>query len=203
MDRLNHYFCLMHEELVKSLRSRINISDEGIDVLKRKLIPKKARKRQFLLNAGDVCQNMIFVERGLLRSFSDDRNGSEHIMQFATEGWWISDMASFFSRESSKYNIEALEESELLLMSKEVMDELIDEVPQMQKYLLNLMQNHIIALQRRINVVQSMSAEETYLKLMDVNPDLINRASQQHIASYLGITPETLSRVRRQVSSRK
>lgn len=193
----------MHEELVKSLRSRINISDEGIDLLKRKLIPKKARKRQFLLNAGDVCQNMIFVERGLLRSFSDDRNGSEHIMQFATEGWWISDMSSFFSRESSMYNIEALEESELLLMSKEVMDEVLNEVPPMQRYFLNLMQNHIIALQRRINVVQSMSAEETYLKLMEVNPELINRASQQHIASYLGITPETLSRVRRQVSSRK
>jgi CRP-like cAMP-binding protein len=193
----------MHEELVKSLRSRINISDEGIDLLKRKLIPKKARKRQFLLNAGDVCQYMIFVERGLLRSFSDDRTGSEHIMQFATEGWWISDMASFFSRENSNYNIEALEESELLLMSKEVMDEVLNEVPPMQRYFLNLMQNHIIALQRRINVVQSMSAEETYLKLMEVNPDLINRASQQHIASYLGITPETLSRVRRQVSGRK
>ena len=193
----------MHEELVKSLRSRIDISDEGIDVLKRKLIPKKVRKRQYLLNAGDICQYMIFVERGLLRSFTDDRNGSEHIMQFAAEGWWISDMASFFSRENSMYNIEALEESELLLMSKEVMDELNDKLPQMQRYFLNLMQNHIVALQRRINVVQSMSAEETYRKLMDVNPDLINRASQQHIASYLGIPPETLSRVRRQVSGRK
>lgn len=193
----------MHDQLVKSVRSRVNVSDESIDVLKRKLIPKKARKRQFLLNAGDICQYMIFVERGLLRSFTDDKNGSEHIMQFAAEGWWISDMASFFSKTNSQYNIEALEESELLLMTKEVMDELIEEVPQMQRYFLNLMENHIIALQRRINVVQSMSAEETYLKLMEVNPELINRASQQHIASYLGITPETLSRVRRQVSGRK
>lgn len=193
----------MHDELVKSIRSRVDISDEGINLLKDKLIPKKARKRQFLLNAGDVCNYMIFVERGLLRSFSDNMNGSEHTMQFAAEGWWISDMASFFSGENSKYNIEALEESELLLMSKEVKDELTVELPQMQRYFLTLMENHIIALQRRINVVQSMSAEETYLKLMEVSPELINRASQQHIASYLGITPETLSRVRRQVSARK
>lgn len=92
----------MHDQLVRSLRSRIEISDGAVDLLEGKLIPKRARKRQYLLNAGDVCQYMIFVERGLLRSFSDDRSGSEHTMQFAAEGWWISDMASFFSRENSK-----------------------------------------------------------------------------------------------------
>ena len=129
-NRLNAYFCVMHEELVKSIRTRIDLSDEGIDFVKRMLVPKRIRKRQFLLNAGDVCQYMIFVERGLLRSFSDEKNGSEHTMQFAAEGWWISDMGSFFSSDKAKFNIEALEDSELLLMSKPVMDELIDEVPQ-------------------------------------------------------------------------
>lgn len=193
----------MHEVLIKSICERVAISDEDTTILKMKFIPKKARKRQFLLSADDVCQYLIFVERGLLRSFADDSDGNEHTMQFALEGWWISDMGSFLSGDSCRYNIEALEESELLLLSKSAMDELMNEVPQMQRYFLDLMQNHIIALQRRINVVQSMSAEETYLKLMEVNPALINRASQQHIASYLGITPETLSRVRRQVSNRK
>ncbi len=193
----------MHEVLIKSIRSRITLSDDESEVIKTKVVPKKARKRQFLLNAGDICQYLIFVERGLLRSFTDDDDGGEHTMQFALEGWWISDMASFFSGEESKYNIEALEESELLQLSKQSMDEVMDSVPRMQRYFLELMQNHIIALQRRITVTQSMTAEERYLKLMERNPDLITRASQQHIASYLGITPETLSRIRKQVSTRK
>ena len=193
----------MHEVLIKSIRSRIALSEEEAELIKTKLIPKKARKRQYLLNAGDVCQYLIFVERGLLRSFADDDEGSEHTMQFALEGWWISDMASFFSGDETKYNIEALEESELLQLSRQAMDDVMDLVPRMQRYFLDLMQNHIIALQRRIAVTQSMTAEERYLKLMEINPALINRASQQHIASYLGITPETLSRIRKQVSTRK
>jgi len=193
----------MHTELLKSIQSRIQLSDEEFQLIRKNVIPKKVRKRQFILNAGDVCEYIVFVERGLLRSFADDKEGGEHVMQFACEGAWISDMSSFLTRQDSKYNIEALEESELFLMTKQAMDQVMDSVPQMQRYFLMLMEKHIIALQRRINVVQSMSAEETYLALMDVNPDLINRAPQQYIASYLGITPETLSRVRKQISKRK
>lgn len=193
----------MFEQLTQSIRHKIVLSNEGIDQLKHFFIPKKLRKRQYLLNAGDVCQYITFVEKGLLRSFSVDEGGHEHVMQFAMEGWWISDMASFLSGDQALHNIEAVEDSELLLLTKQAMDEMIDNIPSMERYFRLLMQNSIIALQRRIRVVQTYSAEEVYLKLMEVQPEIISRAPQQHVASYLGITPETLSRIRKQVSTKR
>ncbi|HEX5169600.1 MAG TPA: Crp/Fnr family transcriptional regulator [Cyclobacteriaceae bacterium] len=193
----------MHEQLIKGIREKITLTEEGETQVKKFFIPKKLRKRQYLLNAGDVCHHIAFVEKGLMRSFSVDEGGYEHVMQFAMEGWWISDMASFLSQEEATYNIEALEEAELLLLTKSAMDEMIDSIPGMERYFRLLMQNSIIALQRRIRVVQTYSAEEVYLKLMEVQPEIISRAPQQHVASYLGITPETLSRIRKQVSTRR
>jgi CRP-like cAMP-binding protein len=193
----------MHELLIQSIQSKITITASEVEAVKKYLIPKKLRKRQYLLNAGDTCQYLAFVEKGLLRSFSTDDKGHEHVMQFAMEGWWISDMASFLSGDEAIHNIEALEDAELLLISKQSMDEMTEQIPRLERYFRLLMQNSIVALQRRIRVVQTYSAEEVYLKLMEVQPELVNRAPQQHIASYLGITPETLSRIRKQVSTKK
>jgi CRP-like cAMP-binding protein len=193
----------MHEQLIKGIREKIALTKEGENQLKSFFTPKKLRKRQYLLNAGDVGLYIAFVEKGLMRSFSVDEEGREHVMQFAMEGWWISDMASFLSQEGATHNIEALEDTQLLLLTKPAMDEMIDAIPGMERYFRLLMQNSIIALQRRIRVVQTSSAEELYLKLMEVQPEIISRAPQQHVASYLGITPETLSRIRKQVSTRR
>jgi CRP-like cAMP-binding protein len=192
----------MFEELAKGIQLKIKLSPEEIDQLKHFFIPKKLRKRQYLLNAGDVCQYITFVEKGLLRSFSVDDGGHEHVMQFAMEGWWISDMASFLSGDQAIHNIEALEDSELLLLTVPAMDDMIEKIPSMERYFRLLMQNSIVALQRRIRVVQTHTAEEIYLKLMEIQPEIISRAPQQHVASYLGITPETLSRIRKQVSKK-
>jgi CRP-like cAMP-binding protein len=143
------------------------------------------------------------VEKGMLRSFTVDDDGREHVVQFAIEGWWISDVGSFLSGKEALYNIEAIEDAEVLNLGRQAMDEMLYQLPVMERYFRLLMQNNIVALQRRVIAYMSLSAEEKYLKLMDVCPDIINRAPQQHVASYLGITPETLSRIRKQVSHKK
>jgi len=192
----------MFDKLEKSVTEKVSLSDGDFEALKPFFIPKKVRKRQYVLNAGDVCQYITFVEKGLLRSFTVDDDGNEHVVQFAIEGWWISDVGSFISGKDALYNIEALEDSELLHLTKQSMEELLDKLPAMERFFRILMQNNIVALQRRVIAYMSLSAEEKYLKLMEVAPDIITRASQQHIASYLSITPETLSRVRKKVSER-
>ena len=192
----------MFEKLSESIRQKVSLSDKDLEMLRPYFIPKKVRKRQYVLNAGDVCQYVTFVEKGLLRSFTVDDEGYEHVVQFAIEGWWISDVGSFVSGKDALYNIEALEDSELLHLTKEAMEELLQKLPAMERFFRILMQNNIVALQRRVIAYMSLSAEEKYLKLMEVAPDVMNRASQQHIASYLSITPETLSRIRKKVSER-
>jgi len=190
----------MHEKLVETIQAKVPLTPEEIESIKHFFIPKKIRKRQYLLNAGDVAQYTYFVEKGLLRSFSIDNNAHEHVVQFASEGWWISDMCSFLTGEEAIYNIEAIEDSELLMLTKHTQDEMLEKVPKMEKYFRLLMQNAIISLQRRIVGTLSLSAEEKYKRMMTVYPDILQRAPQQHVASFLGITPETLSRVRKQVS---
>lgn len=193
----------MHEKLIASIDERVKLDPKDIDLIKIFFISKKLRKRQYLLNAGEVCHHLTFVAKGLLRSFSVDDSGKEHSMQFAREDGWISDMGSFITEEPATYNIEVLEDCELLMLRKEGMNQLIDRVPKFDRYFRILMQNHIVALQRRILVFQTLSAEENYRKFMQLHPDLLMRAPQQHIASYLGITPETLSRVRKLVAYNK
>ena len=191
----------MHDHLKKSIERKITLSDDAWALLKTFFIPKKLRKRQYVLNAGDVCNYFCFVEKGLLRSFTTDEHAGEHVVQFAPEGWWISDMGSFLSGEEAIYNIEAIEDAELLLLTKAAMDDMVTKLPIMERYFRLLMQNNIVVLQRRIVGTMSLTAEEKYKRMMAVYPDILQRSPQQYIASFLGITPETLSRVRKQVSS--
>ncbi|MFA5244450.1 MAG: Crp/Fnr family transcriptional regulator [Pedobacter sp.] len=191
----------MFEVLFSKIEEKIKLTDAEKEICKSLFSPKKLRKRQYILQQDDICKNLVFVEKGILRSYSVDNKGNEHILQFALEGWWIADVYSFLTGEVSEYNIDAIEDSELLQISKSALDELYEQVPKFERYFRILTQSNMIATQRRLTATLSASADEKYLRLLSAYPNIVARVPQHMIASYLGITPETLSRVRKRIVS--
>ena len=193
----------MFEVFFSHVNDKVQLTNEEQELIKTFFSPKKLRKKQYLLQEGDVCKYMAFVEKGLLRSYNVDEKGYEHMIQFAWDGWWISDTYSFLSEEPSAYNIDAIEDAELLLMSLAHFEDMTLKVPKMERYFRILFQKNIISKERRLINSISYSAEEKYINLSGARPDLIQRIPQNLIASYLGITPETLSRIRKNLSQKK
>ena len=193
----------MFDRLFESIAGKVSLTTNEYEICKTLFIPKKLRKRQFLLQKGDVCKYTAFVEKGILRSYTTDDKGNDHILQFALEGWWMGDLYSFLTNEPSIYDMDALEDCELLLITQPSWEELFEKVPAMERYFRILIQNNLIATQRRLMGAMSQTAEEKYLQLVDTFPDCIQRVPQHMIASYLGITRETLSRTRSQLASRR
>jgi CRP-like cAMP-binding protein len=193
----------MFEVLVKAINEKVSLTEKEQESCKAYFTPKKLRKKQYLLQQDDVCKYTAFVEKGVLRAYTVDDKGYEHIIQFALEGWWVSDIYSFLTGEPSIYNIDALEDAELFLLTKSSNEAMLENVPKMERYFRILSQNALVAMQRRLVRSQSQSAEEKYSNLVATYPDIIQRVPQHMIASYLGITPETLSRTRKVMSLRK
>jgi CRP-like cAMP-binding protein len=193
----------MYELLHTKITETISLTDEEFDFCKTLFSPKKLRKRQYLLQDGDVCKYTAFVEKGLLRTYSIDEKGNEPILQFSMEGWWVADLYSFFTGEPSQFNVEALEDCELLLITEPSWNILLEKIPALERYFRILIQNNLIATQRRLMGTMSETAEEKYLKLVKNFPGCIQRVPQHMIASYLGITRETLSRTRSHLAARK
>lgn len=193
----------MYDLFYKKITETISISDEEFEFCKTLFAPKKLRKRQYLLQDGDVCKYTAFVSKGLLRSYTIDDKGNEHILQFAFEGWWMADLYSFLTEEPSMFNIEALEDCELLLITKPSWELLLEKIPAFERYFRILIQNNLIATQKRLMGTLSETAEQKYTNLINNFPGCLQRVPQHMIASYLGITRETLSRIRSQMAARK
>ena len=174
------------------------ISDEEFELIRKAFTHKKLRKKQYLLQEGEVSKFTAFVLKGALRQYWVDTKGVEHILRFAIENWWIGDRDSFANLTPSKYNIDALEDSELLLITPAQLQELRSQAPSFVEVMHKMDERNFIATQKRIHASISYTAEERYQELMKTNPDFIKRFPQNMIASYLGITPETLSRIRKQ-----
>lgn len=163
---------------------------------------KKVSKHEMLLQEGEVCRNTFFVEKGLLRMYSIDKNGKEHVIQFAPENWLIGDRSSLYFNEKSRYYIEAVEDSEVLFLQPDFFSKLLEEFPNTIEKNDLIIQKHVKSLQDRINSLLGETAEERYLKFIKMYPDLLLRVPQWMIASYLGITPESLSRVRKELAKK-
>lgn len=188
MENIEHY-----------LSEVLEIPKESIAQCGAYYTTKKVKKGEFLLREGEVCAHTYFVEKGLLRMYSVDKNGKEHIIQFAPESWLISDRSSLYFNEKSKYYIEVVEESEVLFLTLDFFQNLNIQFPESIVNNDLLLQRHIRNLQNRVNSLLSDTAEERYLSFIKMYPDILQRVPQWMVASYLGITPESLSRVRKEL----
>ncbi|RZJ45215.1 MAG: Crp/Fnr family transcriptional regulator [Chryseobacterium sp.] len=164
---------------------------------------KEVKKNEIILREGEISDSTYFVEKGLLRMYSIDKAGKEHIIQFAPENWIISDTTSQLLNEKSRFYIEAIEESTIVITKEGFFENLSKVYPDVAEKNQRLMFNHIKNLQNRVNALISTTAEERYMDFLKKYPNLMLRAPQWMVASYLGITPESLSRVRKELANKK
>jgi len=172
------------------------VAEDIINKQKRMLV----EKGEFLLKEGEICRHSFFVEKGLLRYYSIDAKSREHIIQFAPEGWFVSDRESVYFNQPSQYFIQGLEESRIIALDENFVIELAKQDPSFSEFNNRLLHNHIRHLQRRINMLLGATAEERYLDFIKIYPDILLRIPQTMVASYLGIAPESLSRVRKDLA---
>mgnify|MGYP003498598280 FL=1 len=182
----------------KYLEDKINLTNEDYELIESVSLFKKLRKRQYLLQAGDVFRLHAFVCKGFLRNYYVDEKGQERIIQFAPENYWTGDGESMNSGLPSKYDIDAIEESEILLLKKEDFEMIRKTIPAFNDFVNESLKKNAVVLQERIHVNISLSAEEKYSDFISKYPSISNRVPLHMIASYLGLSAETLSRVRSQ-----
>ena len=189
----------MTEPLKNHIKAYVDISDEKLDHYCSAFSLKKLKKKDFILREGEICGFEGFVVKGCFKVSHIDHHGAEQVLYFGIENWWISDIDSFVNRIPSKLNIQAIEDSEILVISKESKEKLYMEIPEVEKLMRLKFQQSIIALQRRIIDNLSKTSDERYLDFLREYPETANRLTNIQIAAYLGVTPEFISRIRRKI----
>jgi len=179
------------------LKEKANYTEQELDIIVAAAVIRKVRRRQYLLQQGDVWKHNAFVTKGCLRTYTVDEKGAEHIINFAVENWWIGDRESLRTGEPSIYNIDAIEDTEVALLSKEAYDTLCVEISAFNDMVNAILEKSFRVSQHRIHTFISLTAEEKYRNFLERLPHLATRLPQSMIASYLGMTAETLSRIRK------
>jgi len=182
--------------ILKNVSNHILLDTEEEQYFTSLLEFRKIRSKQCVLSEGEVSNHIYFVTRGCLRGFTVDKTGTEHVLSFAPEDWWIGDLYSYVTRQPGNLYIEALEGCEVLVLSREKQEMLYRDVPKFERFFRILAENSLVASQQRLHDRMSLTAGERYEKFCTRYPTLIQRLPQKQIASYIGVTPEFFSKMR-------
>jgi len=192
----------MFEHLIKNLTRYVSLSDAEIAVIESLFSFRKFRKHQYILQEGEINRFETFIVSGLTRTYEVDEKGQEHIVQFGTEDWWVGDLYSFLTETPSVYNVDCLEDTEVLQITRPNIEILYEKVPKTERHFRIVIQNAFIASTRRVSATLTKSALERYQDFNEKYPHIGQRVPNHQIASYLGITPQSLSRLRSKGSTR-
>jgi len=186
----------MHRQLFEHIKKFTDLDKEDTLVLSSLLKSFSVKKKQFLLEEGQVCRANYFVVKGCLRLYFIDIKGAEHTTQFAIENWWISDLTSFLFQKPSEFYIQASEATEITAIEHHHYEEIFRKIPKLERYFRLVLQKAHQASQMRIRYLYSMTGEERYHHFNNLFPNFVQRVPQYMLASYLGFTPEFLSKIR-------
>ena len=192
----------MTASLQKHIKKHTQISDENLEKFSNAFTLQKVAKKEFLLKEGEICQFEGFVTGGCFKVFHSDQDGTEHTLYFAIEDWWVADVDSFTNSKPSQLNIQALENSEVLLISKQNKEKLYQEIPEIEKLFRIMSQKNLVAVQRRMIDNLSKTADQRYLDFLAKYPKITQRLTNIQIAAYLGVSPEFVSKIRRKITKK-
>lgn len=185
-----------HKLILNNISKHISLDKEEEKFFISLLESRKVKRKEFLLQTGDICRHSAFVTDGCMRGYTIDENGFEHILQFAPTDWWIADMYSLITQKSGNLFIEAMEESEVLLLSKEEQEKLYISIPKFERFFRIITENSLVSSRQRVMDNLSLTAMQRYEKFCSAYPTVFNTIPQKHIAAYIGVTPEFLSKLK-------
>lgn len=191
---------MKYQLLFESLAHHISLDSTEIQTIQSLIETTTFKRGQFLLQAGEACLYEYFVLNGVVRAFYVNEQGEEHTTFFSTEGWWTGNLKSFVKGTPSSFFLQLMESTEIIRLNKASIEKLYEDVPKLERYFRILLQNRLISVQDRVSGHLSFTAEERYINFRKKYPNLEQRISQKYIASYLGITPAYLSRLRKRMS---
>lgn len=193
---------MSYDSILTYIDRHITLTDQETEIFKPLTRIKSVRKGQFVVEQGEISQYENFVVQGCLRCYHVDREGKEHIVQFAVEDWWISDLQSFLTQSPAHFSVDAIEPSILVQIGYNDLQELYRKIPKFERFFRLIIQNAFVASQKRVISTFSRDAEQRYLEFRNRYPDIENRVPQYMVASYLGISPEFLSKIRQRLADK-